>query len=382
LAGLAASNETTLVAAAPALTATLASSASELALYAQCPFKHFAACRLELQAGPAERPGPLELGQAFHELLDLFTRRLLAEELSLCDLDDAEIERRLALASAELCDRTAPGPDGADEFSWLAGRAVGELGTALAVQRDQQRAGLCRTAASELWFGGKDAVILESPKGRRLELRGRIDRLDLAGTAAFVFDYKSSAGVKVSLPEMYHGWNIQLLVYLLAASGLNMKGQDRPLQPAGAFFLPLSPAPLDVEHPDQAENSRLKAYQPRGLFDARFIAELDQAAGASGSRIVGYKLSQGRPSRRTGSDAWSAEELQALLDHIRTRLGEMADAILDGDVRVAPCRLGSRLACEQCLFGPVCRVDPADNDIRRLQKISRQQFNPRSVDDG
>jgi ATP-dependent helicase/nuclease subunit B len=324
----------------------------------------------------------LELGQVFHELLDLFTRRLLADELSLCDLDDAEIERRLALAGGELCDRTAPGPDGADEFSWLTDRAIGELGSALAVQRDQQRAGLCRTAASELWFGGTDAVILESPQGRRLELRGRIDRLDLAGTAAFVLDYKSSAGVKVSLSEMYHGWNIQLPVYLLAASRLKTKGQERPLQPAGAFFLPLSPAPLDVEHPDEAEYSRLKAYQPRGLFDARFIAELDRAAGAGGSRIVGYKLSQGRPSRRAGSDAWSAEELQALLNHIRARLGEMADVILDGDVRVAPSRLGSRLACEQCPFGAVCRVDPADNDIRRLQKISRQQFNPRSKDDG
>jgi ATP-dependent helicase/DNAse subunit B len=74
--------------------------------------------------------------------------------------------------------------------------------------------------------------------------------------------------------------------------------------------------------------------------------------------------------------------LQALLNHIRARLGEMADVILDGDVRVAPSRLGSRLACEQCPFGAVCRVDPADNDIRRLQKISRQQFNPRSKDDG
>ena len=48
------------------------------------------------------------------------------------------------------------------------------------------------------------------------------------------------------------------------------------------------------------------------------------------------------------SDATDSPGFAALLEHTRYKLGALADQVLDGDVRVAPYRLGHSSPCNWC----------------------------------
>src|SRR5262249_44599871 len=80
----------------------------------------------------------------------------------------------------------------------------------------------------ELKFGPGQALpplILSTPGGREVHLRGKIDRVDLLEKqAAFaVIDYKLTERT-LALDQVYHGLSLQLLTYLLVleAGGENL----------------------------------------------------------------------------------------------------------------------------------------------------------------
>ena len=101
--------------------------------------------------------------------------------------------------------------------------------------------------AAEISFGEEGDAIpaLEYvlPDGRKISLHGRIDRIDVAKTAAGqdlvrTVDYKTS-GKTLELDSVHYGQSLQLLVYLLAVTegGAGPLDLAKPLA-AAAFLAP------------------------------------------------------------------------------------------------------------------------------------------------
>ena len=86
-----------------------------------------------------------------------------------------------------------------------------------------------------------------------------------------------------------------------------------------------------------------------------------------------YRKSDGSFGHADHSDAADAGTLKNLLEHTRTRLGELCDAILDGNVAVSPYRLGSFSPCSWCPMSSVCRFEMGISEVRFLETLTRSE---------
>ena len=83
-------------------------------------------------------------------------------------------------------------------------------------------------------MGGAEPVVIDGPAGK-LHVRGRIDRLDRAGDAIIVIDYKSG-GNQFKPEDLLEGRSLQMLVYIQAAERLLAQRGERAQVAGGAYW--------------------------------------------------------------------------------------------------------------------------------------------------
>lgn len=71
--------------------------------------------------------------------------------------------------------------------------------------------------------------------GKRVELRGKIDRVDVFEDKFVIIDYKTFKGVDLQVSEIYHGEKLQLYIYAMSIT------QNIDKKIAGVFYLPVFP---------------------------------------------------------------------------------------------------------------------------------------------
>ncbi|HOA71938.1 MAG TPA: PD-(D/E)XK nuclease family protein [Phycisphaerae bacterium] len=360
----------------------LTMSVSRLESFAACPFRHFAASLLRLQERVEAETSRIDLGQLCHAILERFVFELAKEKKRLAELEDDEINERVdAIAQRTLPDMVLDLmlDDARSEF--LCDRSRGHLSRVMRWQRDFARRGRFRPAAAEFPFGYRDrpdaVVRLRTPKGRDLLLRGRIDRVDVAELGddllGLVIDYKRTSHRRLDITQVYHGLALQLVGYLIALRQTGRSLAGREIRPVAALYLPLLEPFKTVAHPDEAEN--VKTYQCRGILDASVIEAIDEEVrpGSDGaSRFLSAKLkSDGTP--HSVCDLAEREEVSALMAHVERRMGELADAIADGEIAIRPYRLNRRMPCPFCPYRPVCRYEIETQPCRYLDSLRRKE---------
>lgn len=73
------------------------------------------------------------------------------------------------------------------------------------------------------------------------------------------------------------------------------------------------------------------------------------------------------------SDAADAPDFDRVMEWTKTRMGELADQILDGDVSVSPFRLRGFSPCSWCPMSTVCRFEMGLSDVRFLESLKRSE---------
>jgi ATP-dependent helicase/nuclease subunit B len=133
-----------------------------------------------------------------------------------------------------------------------------------------------------------------------------------------------------------------------------------------------------VSHPSEAldpsDPKFLLRVKPRGVFDGTVLPGLDASleAGAS-SDVVQVRINKDGRFARTGSDVTDPEQFRTLLEHVRKRMGELADGILGGEVSITPYRLSRASPCPRCEYRPVCRFDATINRYNNLAPMKKEQ---------
>jgi len=365
-------------------------SVTRLETFAACPFRHFAAYGLQLEERATAEISAIDLGVLHHAILEHVVADLCSERRSLADLDDDELAQRIETVARRIVPRLA------DELvlgdarnAYLLEQSNRELNEVLKAQRFAAQAGRFRPIATELHFGFPDSpgslepLVIETPGGHRLAIRGKIDRVDVAELAqeflGVVVDYKHSAHRRLDLAEVYHGLSLQLIGYLLV---LQQRGESlvgRPIRPVAAFYVNLVPQYERVDHPDQAgtaEPERYKPHKPRGLFDFAHLELFDRNAPVGGwSQVVSaFRTKSGSLGYADSSDALERGQLEAVLDYTRDKIGHLADELLDGRIAVEPYRLNDQMPCRFCCYGSVCRFEFGTQWPRGLERGRRQDF--------
>lgn len=364
-----------------------ATSVTRLETFASCPFKHYAAHGLRLEPRSRHEVSAIEMGRLYHVLLEQFVNHLIESGEALDKMTPADIADRLA----GLCDQAIPEFAkklnlNADQRGRLTWRSRNDLPKALRGHRSTIAKSPLRPKATEKHFGNQSddslpALTLTTSRGDTVLVRGKIDRLDLLETGdvtlAVVYDYKRSLGRRLHLDEVFHGLALQLLAYLLVVRDHYSAKDGIRIVPGGAFYLPVVGNYERVDHPkeaDEADFQAFDAFKPRGVFDFDFINHLDPALITGRSEIFSaYRTKDGKLGYADSSDAVTEGTLPALLEHVRSKMAELAERWIGGDITVSPARLGAALPCANCLYRAVCRFEITSGQARNLTPMSRGQ---------
>lgn len=362
-------------------------SVSSLESYAACPFQFFAQRMLRLSRRVERALEPIDVGNIHHAVLEDFFAQVSTRSESFGAMSDAELRAELEASCARIGSRLE-----GDELlsqardAYVLSRSARRLARVARAQRAAAEGSRARPNKTELAFGRDEqdalpGLSITTPKGRRALLSGFIDRVDLAELGdemlGIVVDYKTGRGKRLDLSRVYHGLSLQLLGYLLVLrdSGYSLAG--RSIRPGGALFQSLAPEYAKVIHPRERASRDAKrrgVAWPRGMLSETSLDVLD-AAGQSGYSEH-YKFMRSRDGRLGNvdkSDGARDDEFDAILAHVRRRLGELVDGVLDGDVTVRPYRMGGFSPCSWCEMGEVCRFEFGLCDVDRKQRFKRSE---------
>ena len=361
---------------------TYRASVSELESQAACPFQHFARYALRLGQREEAELEPVDVGSVHHEILENFLNECMASGQSFVDVDESDILPRLEQIAKRIGDDLSQaGEPSSARDAYVLARSARDLSPIVQAQRKLSASGAFRPRAAEAKFGFDDPSSLppleiNTPQGRKVYLRGLIDRVDLAEVAdqflSVVVDYKRTRDKRLNLASVYHGLSLQLLGYLLVLAERGETLAGRAIVPVGAFYVSLLQKYVSVAHPDDADEVRTEAV-PRGLLDCDRLELLDANAPPTGQSdcFNVYRKKDGTIGRIDSSDAATPRSFQALLAHTRKRLGELADEVLDGRVAVSPYRLSDFSPCHWCEMRSVCRFEFGDPGLRHLDALKR-----------
>ncbi len=372
-------------------------SVSRLERFAKCPFQHYAADGLRLRPRDRHEIAPADLGLLYHRVLEQFVNECNETGTRLGEMSPREIESRLS----GMCEQVLP--EFTEAMGWqepdrrsAAWRSRLELPPAVRGQQESLGRTPLHTKMVELSYGPHNddtlpALRLTLPDGEPLLLSGRIDRVDLLATQGrtlgVVFDYKRSRSRRLRLDEVFHGISLQLMTYLFVLQAHGDKLADTPIEPCGAFYIPLLAGLERVSHPDEADANDFlpyKEYKPRGVIDFDWIDTIDPAmqAGNESDAFAVKRKQDGAISRIDSSDALAGEDLRRLLKHVRHCIIDLAEQWTQGVISVKPVLIGPYTPCADCRFRSVCRMEYDTRDVRRLPNMKRTEVIDRLGEQG
>jgi ATP-dependent helicase/nuclease subunit B len=363
----------------------LRASVTRIETFAACPFKHFARFGLGLrERADDQEVSSLDLGNVFHHVLERIVATMLRERKGWADLPEDQRRELIASFAQQV------GQDLRGEIllsnarnRYLLARIEKTLEQVTAAAGAAAKRGKFSPAFAELSFGRDgdrlDPLEIDTPAKRKLLLQGKIDRVDWIEeqAAVAVVDYKLT-GSALSLDRVYHGLSLQLLTYLLVLRESGHKLTGHKLTPAAAFYVKLLRQLEDVKHPDQVkcdepDDLDLKV-KPRGIFEGGFLPGLDIDCETGQSKVISaFKKKDGTFGNRGSTDVAEHSEFDALLGHVRQRIAELGDAILDGVIDIRPYQIRQLSPCPYCEFRPLCRFDPAVNRYKVLSPMGREE---------
>ncbi|MBT9152576.1 MAG: ATP-dependent helicase/deoxyribonuclease subunit B [Firmicutes bacterium] len=372
----------------------LRSSVSRIERFKTCPFAYFAAYTLKLRERKVFKLSSADIGNFYHEALEMFHARLKAEEVPWQDLTKDLCQKISSEVAAELQPKMQSSILTSSKRQSYLGRKLQQVveRSALALSA-HARQGSFVPLKVELGFGHDGllpALEIICADGSRVQLTGRIDRLDCAkvGTRLYlrVIDFKSSRNT-LTLPEIYYGLRLQLLTYLEVALRKGTSLVDEPglvdetvseVLPAGALYFHVHNPLLQAERPLsalEATQELLKKYRTTGMVvDELAIVKLMDgalASTASTSTLIPVRLKEQGALVWPSNDVWSVEQLSAMRAHIERLYAAVAVEILQGKIDIAPIRLDKKCACTYCEYKAVCQFDLTleGSNYRHLPKI-------------
>ena len=337
-------------------------SASRIERFAACRFAYF--CQYGLKARPYAPAGfqPPEMGTFMHYVLENVAReagkrggfKVLTDQ-DLEALTDEYVEKYV---SEELNDFQ----EKSSRFVYLFRRLKDSVRRVVADMASELRVSDFEPLDFELDFSkAADIPPIElGEEAEKLALIGVADRVDgwLHDGKLYlrVVDYKTGHK-EFSLSDVWHGMNLQMLLYLFTLSDGGAEHYGHDIVPAGIMYIPARSPMLSTDGP--AEEEEILAARGKELRRSGLL--LDDSGGAlqeawehgNDKRYIPIKIVRGKPS----TDALANAAQLGMLDrHIRRTLKDMAGQLRAGSIAADPWfRSQAENACLRCDYAAACR---------------------------
>ncbi len=336
--------------------------ATRLEQYSACAFAHFLRYGLQVTQRAEYEFSALDLGNVMHQALELFSQKVRADQLNWRDLTKEDRERLMAESLEQVAadyGNTILHSSARNEYMIRRTRRILDR-TAWALQ-EQLRRGDFLPEGFEVAFEG-----------------GRIDRVDVyedsGKVLVKVMDYKTG-NMSFDLMAVYHGLQLQLMVYLDAALQVERrKYPDKEVLPAAVFYYnikdPMIKEKLGTDL-EQVSKKILKELKMNGLVqsDQEVLSHLDPTM-----ETLPVTLNKDG-SFRKGSSVANREQFRLLSEYVEKKIQKIRGEIMSGNVSVNPYQMEKKEACTYCPYQGICGFDSRFPGFtyRRLSKIDEKE---------
>ena len=339
---------------------TLKTSISRLEKYRGCPFSYYLQYGLKLKEKETLKVQSFNTGSFMHETIDSFFKVVREEDIDLAEIEEDKIleivsniiDESLNLNKNFIFTATA-------KYKVLVRRLKRIITKALKyviitiVNSDFEVSG------TEVEFGEKgkyEPIILELDNGKKIEITGKIDRIDTAknedGKYLRIIDYKSSAK-NIDLNEVYAGLQIQLLTYTDAIC------RKEDIMPAGIFYFSLLEQMANADkrlNEDEIEEMIRKNFKMKGLIiaDVKIIKMNDNTLKSGTSNLVPAGITTKGEINQRNTNGVKQEEFKILQEYIYKTIKDISKEILSGKIDLKPYNKQGKTPCEYCEYKTIC----------------------------
>lgn len=346
----------------------LENSVTRLEQFAACACAHFLSYGLHLKEREISQFAALDMGNIYHMALEKYASMIEQSDTDWFHIEreqrKAFIEEALHQAILETGNQALAQTSKNQYFLYrmkkILYRTVDTLTT-------QVQSGKFTPDDFEVAFAFTDnlaAVNFALSEDEKMHLRGRIDRVDTyeqdQKLYVKIIDYKSG-NTNFELLSLYHGLQLQLVVYLNAAMEvLQKKHPEDTVVPAGIFYYHIDDPVIDGKGNEtdvEIYDKIIDKLKLNGLVnaDATVYEAMDTNIGTSSKMIPIQRNKDGSLSKR--SHAVSEEQFAVLSDYVNQKIHELGTRIMNGEVQTDPYRMKDRGGCSYCAFGSVCGFD-------------------------
>ncbi|MBO0961255.1 helicase-exonuclease AddAB subunit AddB [Neobacillus sp. MM2021_6] len=365
---------------------TIQASVSRMELFNGCAFSHFAQHGLKLRERQIFRLEAPDIGELFHAALKQIADIVNDQNMSWAELTRKQCEDLSKEAVKTLAPKLQNEILLSSERHHYIKRKLEQIITrASIVLSEHAKVSGFSPIGLELGFGPNGdlpPLTFSLKNGKRMELAGRIDRVDKANLeddSVFlrVIDYKSSEK-DVNLTEVYYGLALQMLTYLDIVITHSNELVEMKASPAGVLYFHVHNPFINTTKMlsmDEIENEMMKKFKMNGLMvsDQRVIQLMDQTLESGDSQIVAAGIKKdGNLSKK--SKVASLQEFDHLRNHVRDLYQKTGNAITNGQIDIAPYKLKDKTPCTFCSYKAVCQFDESieSNRYRILTPHSKE----------
>lgn len=364
----------------------LKNSISRLEKFASCAYAHFLQYGLSLEERDKYSFESVDMGNVFHAVLESFSEKIAEEGYTWFDFPKEAGERivgecleNYAVSYGE----TILYSSKRNEYMITRMRRI--LNRTVQTLQYQIQKGSFTPENFELSFqvtSDLDAVNIALSEEERLQLIGRIDRVDTCRKEdklyVKIIDYKSG-NRKFDLAALYYGLQLQLVVYMNAAvEVLKKKNSDAHVIPAAMLYYHVSDPMTETDkgQPDISEinTAILDELKMTGMVsdDEEVIKLLDKDFETKSSIIPVARKKDG--SFTQASSVLSDEDFRTVSDYVNHKIKELGVSILDGDIGLNPYEQKDADACTYCDYKSVCGFDKklGSKLVRHLEELNQE----------
>lgn len=360
---------------------TLKTSVSKLEQYKKCPFSFYLKYGLNVSEKETNKIQAVDTGSFMHEVIDEFFDTIKQKEIGVKSLqkDDIRqivnriIEEKLNLKKNYMFTSTA-------KFIVLTNKLKKVILQSIEYIVYQLSISNFEILGNEMSFsnGGEyPPITLELDDKRKIEITGKIDRVDIAkmnnGKYIRIIDYKSSAK-NIELNQVVAGLQIQLLTYMDAITRIE------DVLPAGVLYFNLIEPFIknDRNLTDyEIEEEIRKQFKMKGLIlaDINIIKMMDNKLDKGYSNILPVYIDKDGNVSENRSSIATKEEFEKMQKYINRLIKQISKEILSGNIDIKPCYNAKTKStpCEYCAYRSICKFNANQNDYEHVGNLAKNE---------
>ena len=203
---------------------------------------------------------------------------------------------------------------------------------------------------------GKFKTIQIDVDGKKIEITGKIDRIDTAKLAdkeyVRIIDYKSSIK-DIDMNQVKAGLQIQFITYLDAIC------EQSKLEPSGILYMGLIDNVVqDAKNlsEEKIEEAIRNNFKMKGLVlaDVNVIRMMDNKLETGKSDIIPVYLNKEGSISEKKSKVISEENFKELQKEVRKIIKDISKEILKGRIDIKPYSYNKKTGCDYCKYQTIC----------------------------